>query len=88
LSGSLSGDSNKHWQHLLRKRLREGARLIERTAPKDFITQAEAGFYHNFKRLSLALCGRVRADFLGESREHTDSLSSHNLSAYCPQGMR
>jgi hypothetical protein len=38
---------------------------MERTAPKDFITQAEAGYHNNFKRLHLALCGRVRALTLG-----------------------
>jgi hypothetical protein len=64
------------------------ARLIERTAPKDFITQAEAGYYNNFKRLHMALCGRVRALTLGGQGVHADSLSSHHLSEHCPQGMR
>jgi hypothetical protein len=73
---------------ILNKGFDRAARLIERTAPKDFITQAEAGYYNNFKRLHRALCGRVRADFLGESRTHDDSLSSHHWSEHCPQGMR
>jgi hypothetical protein len=72
---------------LYNKGFPEGARLIERTAPKDFITQAEAGYHHNFKRLHLALCGRVRAD-LGGTRGTMIRFSTHKLFKYCPQGMR
>src|ERR1700733_1884963 len=60
---------------------------LQRTAPEDFITQVEAGYYHNSKRLLGAFCVRVRADFWAKVAAH-DSLSLHNCSCICPQGMR
>ena len=75
-----------------------GPDWLERgTASKDFITQVEAGYYHNSRRLVRASCRRVRAVFHcdsdkngvnGRDAQRTIGCLHTMVSARCPRGMR
>jgi len=53
-------------------------------APKDFITQVEAGYFYNFPRPFGTACGRVRIEF-GQLASHRGYLSLLLSSYFLPE---